>query len=82
MNQTRSPRIKKQIQLLAEYVDKKEVADEFGVSERTIERWVRLRLLPAPVRLGRTSLYHLPTVKQHLANQAAGNHRRRGRRSA
>ena len=58
--------IKKQIRLLAEYANKKEVADEFDVSERTIERWVRLRLLPAPVRLGRTSLFHLPTIRRHL----------------
>jgi predicted DNA-binding transcriptional regulator AlpA len=53
-------------QLLADYLRKDDLAREFGVSARTIERWVRLRILPQPVRLGRTSLYHLPTVRQHL----------------
>lgn len=65
--------------LLSEYVRKKELATEFDVSERTIERWVRLRLLPAPVRLGRTTLYHVPTVIQHLADQAKGKRRPTGR---
>ncbi len=65
--------------LLNEFVSKKELATSFGVSSRTIERWVRMRLLPAPVRLGRTSLYHLPTVKQHLEDRARGNVPRSGR---
>ncbi len=55
--------------LLADYVRKEDLAGEFGVSARTIERWVRLRLLPAPIRLGRTRLHHLPTVKKYLADQ-------------
>ncbi len=57
--------------LLAEYARKKELAREFDVSERTIERWVRMRLLPAPVRIGRTSLFHVPTVKRHLEHLSA-----------
>jgi len=65
--------------LLAEYVRKDELAQQFGVSERTIERWVRLRLLPAPVRLGRTSLFHLPTIQQHLAGQLQPERRRQRR---
>lgn len=65
--------------LLSEYVRKNELAQQFGVSERTIERWVRLRLLPAPVRLGRTSLYHLPTIQEHLAGQLQPERRRRRR---
>ena len=69
----------KKMGILAEYADKKQVADEFRVSERTIERWVRLRLLPAPVRLGRTSLFHLPTIKRHLESLSGPSGRRRGR---
>ena len=64
--------------LLDEYVGKRELAREFGVSKRTIERWVRLRLLPAPVRLGRTALYHIPTLKRHLADQVNGERRLAG----
>ncbi len=66
--------------LLSEYVRKDELAHEFGVSARTIERWVRLRLLPAPLKLGRTSLYHLPTVKKYLAEQMEQRSRRNPRR--
>ncbi len=67
--------------LLDEFVRKKDLAREFDKSERTIERWVRLRLLPAPLRLGRTSLYHLPTVKKYLADQMEQRSRRNPRRS-
>jgi predicted DNA-binding transcriptional regulator AlpA len=66
--------------LLSEYARKDELAQQFGVSERTIERWVRLRVLPAPVRLGRTSLYHLPTIQEHLAGQIQPERGRRKRR--
>lgn len=66
--------------LLAEFVRKEDLARDFGVSERTIERWVRLQLLPAPLRLGRTSLYHLPTVKKYLADQMEQRSRRNPRR--
>ena len=64
--------------LLSDYARKGDLAREFGVSERTIERWVRLRLLPRPVRLGRSRLFHIPTVKQHLVDQASGGPRSRG----
>ena len=65
--------------ILADYVRKEDLAKEFEVSTRTIERWVRLRLLPAPVRLGKTSLHHLPTVREHLKNLTNTAARRRGR---
>jgi predicted DNA-binding transcriptional regulator AlpA len=58
-------------ELLAEYVRTADLAHGFGKSERTIERWVRLRLLPQPIRLGRTRIFHIPSVRQHLAKRAA-----------
>jgi hypothetical protein len=67
--------------LLADYASKQTIAGLFAVSERTVERWVRLRILPPPVRLGRTGLYHVPTLRQHLADRAlaaAGALNRRG----
>ena len=65
--------------ILVDYVRKEDIAKEFEVSTRTIERWVRLRLLPAPVRLGKTSLHHLPTVREHLKSLTNTAARRRGR---
>lgn len=52
--------------ILTGFVSKERLAEEFGVSPRTIERWIRLRFLPPPVRLGRTTLYHVETVRMHL----------------
>lgn len=63
--------------LLAEYLSKEELAQQFGVCTRTIERWVRLRLIPPPVRLGRTRLYHMPTIREHLTAQHQPKNKRR-----
>ena len=52
--------------LLSDYTRKEDLARDFDVSPRTIERWVRLRLLSAPVKLGRTSLFHIPTVREDI----------------
>lgn len=41
-----------------EFLTKPQLAALFGVSERTVERWVRLRSLPAPTRVGRQRLWH------------------------
>ena len=64
--------------LLTDYLQKDQLAQQFGVSQRTIERWVRLRLLPAPLRLGRNSFHHLPSIKKHLTDRAerGGQHSR------
>ena len=68
-----------QTDLLADYATKKTIAAEFDVSERTIDRWVSLRLLPAPVKLGQTNIFHIPTLKKHLAERCGpkGSRRRR-----
>lgn len=61
---------------LREFANKNELADLFGVSARTIERWVRLRTIPKPVQLGRRSLFHLPTIREVLTKAASsGSHR-------
>ena len=52
------------------FVRTEDLAVQFGVSERTIQRWIRLRLLPQPVRLGRTTLHHLPTIREFMAEQS------------
>ena len=56
--------------LLDDYVSKVDLAGEFGVSTRTVERWVRLRVIPSPVKIGRLSLFHVPSLAKYLAAQA------------
>lgn len=56
---------------LTDFAHPRELAKEFNVSVRTIERWVRMRLLPAPVKLGRTTLHHLPTVRASLLEKSS-----------
>jgi predicted DNA-binding transcriptional regulator AlpA len=55
---------------LADFITKLELAEILQVSPRTIERWIRLRELPAPVRLGRTSFFHLPSIEVLLQGRA------------
>ncbi len=65
--------------ILADYARTEELAEEFEVSKRTIQRWVRLRLLPAPKKMGKTSLHHVPTIREHIKNLGNPTARRRGR---
>ena len=51
---------------LNDFASKQEVAAEFNVTPRTIERWVRLRTFPSPIKVGRKSLFHIPTIQMHL----------------
>jgi predicted DNA-binding transcriptional regulator AlpA len=67
--------------LLSDFARKEQLAQEFGVSERTIERWVRMRILPKPVRLGRTLLFHIPTIRRYLESQSSGDRPRQSRRT-
>lgn len=57
--------------LLEDFATKQQVADMFGVSTRTVERWVRLRSIPQPRKVGQQRLFHLPTLRNALAKEAA-----------
>ena len=57
--------------LLDEFATKTQVAVFFGVTERTIDRWVRLRTIPQPRKVGRQRLWHLPTLRKSLVKEAA-----------
>ena len=70
------------LDLLADYARKDELARAFDRSDRTIERWVRDRLIPPPLRLGSLSLFHVPTLKQHLTDQVVGRLSRKHTKSA
>ena len=53
--------------LLQDFVTKAELAKKFGVTTRTVDRWVRLRQIPSPLKIGRQRLWHRPTVNKLLA---------------
>jgi len=59
--------------LLADYARTDQLAKIFHVSPRTIERWIRLRLLPTPLKLGRTRLHHIPSIRKRLADRTVDN---------
>jgi hypothetical protein len=66
------------------YGNTKYVAALFGVSERTISRWVGLRIGPARIRIGKLILFDLTKLPEWLATRetvsvrAPGRHRQRG----
>ena len=57
--------------LFEQFATKQQVAELFGVTPRTIERWVRLRTIPQPRRVGRQRLFYLPEMRKALAKEAA-----------
>lgn len=53
--------------LLADYLDKPELAREFKVTPRTADRWSARPDDPLPyIQVGRRRLYHRPTVRDWL----------------
>ena len=55
--------------LLDEYFTRPELAAELGKSERTLERWERLRIGPPVTRLGITPLYNIKGARTWLRAQ-------------
>jgi len=58
-----------QAPLLADYLDKHELAREFKVTPRTIDRWHVMRTGPKRVLLGQRVLYRRADVIAWLAEQ-------------
>src|SRR5580658_8558223 len=69
--------------VLAGYLRREELAEQFGLSPRTIDRWEALRIGPPRVCVGRTILFNLESVRQWLLSreQQATTVKRRARRS-
>lgn len=49
------------------YGNTKYVAGLFGISERTISRWVSLRVGPARIKIGKLVLFNLDRLAEWLA---------------
>jgi len=48
------------------YVTRRGLADEFGVSLRTVDRWEALRIGPARTTIGKQVLYRVESVRDWL----------------
>ena len=48
--------------LLDEFLTREQLAEEFGVSVRTLDRWHNLQIGPPRTMLGRRSLYGLDAL--------------------
>ena len=69
--------------LLDGYLRREELAQQLGVSPRTIDRWQTSRCGPPRVAIGRTILYNADSVREWLRSreESVGSHspRRRSR---
>lgn len=63
--------MKQDNRLLTDFATKQEVAKKFGVTTRTVDRWVRQGQIPAPLKIGRQRLWHQPTVNKLLSEAQA-----------
>jgi excisionase family DNA binding protein len=52
--------------ILQDYVTPEALAEELGVSPRTLKRWRLDRVGPAPTKIGRKFLYRRDAVKKWL----------------
>ena len=69
------------VDLLAGHVTPAELADQLGVTVRTLDRWYARGEGPARVKLGKQVLYRRTSVEDWLRSQEVDPRaRRRGRR--
>ena len=62
------------------YGNTKHVAALFGVSERTVSRWIALRIGPARIKIGKLVLFNLDRLPDWLAEHEEERPTRRSRR--
>lgn len=66
-----------QIDPLADFASKAQIAKKFKRSPRTIDRWVRFRNFPPPLKLGNLVIFHVPSIEKFLADKCAASARNR-----
>jgi hypothetical protein len=57
--------------ILKDFATTHQLAKALHKSPRTIERWVRLRIIPQPKKVGRERYHHIPSVRKALTKEAA-----------
>ena len=67
--------------LLDGYLRREELAQQLGVSARTIDRWQTLRCGPPRVAIGRTVLYSLESIRRWLQSREQTSFPAKRRRS-
>jgi predicted DNA-binding transcriptional regulator AlpA len=67
--------------LLSGYLRREELAQQFGLSTRTIDRWEALKEGPPRVSIGRTILYNVESVREWLSTREKRPMPRRKRRA-
>lgn len=63
------------------FLRREELAQQFGLSARTISRWEALRIGPPRVCVGRTILYNITSVREWLVSREQQASQPRNRRS-
>ncbi len=58
--------------LLSDYYTRDQLADELGITTRSLERWAWLRTGPRRTTLGNRVYYHRAAVEEWLASQTEG----------
>lgn len=58
--------------ILNDYYTREELAEELGVTTRTLARWANFRTGPRITRMGHRVLYHNADVRTWLHSQAEG----------
>lgn len=66
-----------QIDPLANFASKAQVAKAFKKSQRTIDRWVRFRNFSPPIKLGNLVIFHVPSIEKYLVDKCATSARNR-----
>ncbi len=68
--------------ILAGYVEKPELAREFEVSERTVDRWCNQPNGLPHVKVGRRTYFSIESVKKWLGSRETQRNKRKGPRTA
>jgi hypothetical protein len=66
------------MQILDDYAERLETARQLKIKPRTLSSWTHQPDGIPHVRLGRRTLYHLPTVREWIEKRIRRPNRRRG----